>query len=304
MKKLFVAGHNGMVGSSICRNNTEYELIKVEKNILDLRYQQFVDAFFQMMKPDIVVISAAKVGGIHANSAYPAEFLYDNIMIASNLIHSSYKNNVEKVLFLGSSCVYPKYSKQPIKEEYLLTSELEPTNEAYAIAKIAGIKLCEFYNKQYNVDYHSIMPCNLYGIGDNYHPENSHVLPGLIRRFHEAKIKNLKEVVVWGSGTPLREFLFADDLAKIILNILKLKGLSNLINVGSDYEFSIKELAYMVKDVVEYNGNLIFDSNKPDGTPRKKMDNTLLKKYINVEYTDFIEGLKVCYNDFLSRYER
>jgi GDP-L-fucose synthase len=304
MKNVYIAGHRGMVGSAILNELKSLSINVIQKSSkdLDLRNQNDTNKWLSYCKPDAVVIAAAKVGGIHANNTYPAEFLYDNLLIASNLIHASFLNNVKKLIFLGSSCIYPKYANQPIKESELLTNSLEPTNEAYAIAKIAGIKLCEFYKKQYGVDYHSLMPCNLYGIGDNYHPENSHVLPGLIRRFHEAKIKNSKEVVVWGSGTPLREFLFSKDLAKFVVRFLNMNNIPNIINIGSDYEFSIKELAEMVKDVVGFEGELIFDTSKPDGTPRKKMDNSLLKSLIEVEYTDFKLGLKLAYNDFLINY--
>jgi len=217
MKKLFVAGHKGMVGSAVCRTNSDYELITFDKKELNLRDQLTTDFAIRQSKPDLVIICAAKVGGIHANNTYPADFIYDNLIIQSNIINSSYKHGVEKLLFLGSSCIYPKFAEQPIREDSLLTSSLEPTNEAYAIAKIAGLKMCQYYRKQYGVNYHSAMPTNLYGTNDNYHPENSHVIPGLIHRFHEAKEKNLPEVKIWGSGTPKREFLFVDDLAKICL---------------------------------------------------------------------------------------
>lgn len=306
MNKVFVAGHNGMVGSAICRelDSMGIEIYKKSKSDLDLRRETQVYPYLFSIKPDAVIIAAAKVGGIHANNTYPADFLYDNLLIASNLIRASYLCGVKKLIFLGSSCIYPKFASQPIKESELLTSSLEPTNEAYAVAKIAGLKLCQYYRKQYGVDYHSIMPCNLYGIGDNYHPENSHVLPALIRRFHEAKINNSKEVVVWGTGTPLREFLYADDLAKVVVNSLFLKDMPDWVNAGSNFEYSISELVKFVKDVVGFSGELVFDINKPDGTPRKKMDNSLLNSLMGVKYTPFIEGLESSYKDFLRRYEK
>jgi GDP-L-fucose synthase len=306
MNKVFVAGHNGMVGSAICRelDSRGIEIYKKSKSDLDLRREIQVYPYLFSIKPDAVIIAAAKVGGIHANNTYPADFLYDNLLIASNLIRASYLCGVKKLIFLGSSCIYPKFASQPIKESELLTSSLEPTNEAYAIAKIAGLKLCQYYRKQYGVDYHSIMPCNLYGIGDNYHPENSHVLPALIRRFHEAKINNSKEVVVWGTGTPLREFLYADDLAKVVVNSLFLKDMPDWVNAGSNFEYSISELVKFVKDVVGFSGELVFDINKPDGTPRKKMDNSLLNSLMEVKYTPFIGGLESSYKDFLRRYEK
>lgn len=298
-KKLFVAGHNGMVGSAICRLNTEYELIIFDRKELNLKDQQTVDYALRISKPDVVIICAAKVGGIHANNTYPAEFIYDNLIIQSNIINSSFRHDVNQLLFLGSSCIYPKHAPQPIKEEHLLTSSLEPTNEAYAIAKIAGLKMCQYYRKQYGVRYHSVMPTNLYGPNDNYHLENSHVIPGLIRRFHEAKINNLSEVVMWGTGTPLREFLYVDDLAKVILDLLKLDNLPDWINIGSPYEYSITDTANTIKEVVGYTGNIVQDTSKPDGTPRKKLDISLLDSLVKVQYTEFREGLQAAYADFL-----
>lgn len=298
-KKLFVAGHKGMVGSAICRLNTEYDIVTYDKAVLDLKSQITVDYILRQEKPDTVIICAAKVGGIHANSTYPAEFIYDNLMIQTNIINSSYNHNVKNLIFLGSSCIYPKHAPQPIKEEHLLTSSLEPTNEAYAIAKIAGLKMCQHYRKQYGVNYHSVMPTNLYGPNDNYHSENSHVIPGLIRRFHEAKINNLPEVVMWGTGTPLREFLYVDDLARIIFNLIKLDNLPDWINVGSPYEYSIADTANMIKEVVGYTGKIVNDTSKPDGTPRKKLDISLLESLVEFQYTDFREGLQTAYADFL-----
>jgi GDP-L-fucose synthase len=298
-KKLFVAGHNGMVGSAICRLNSEYELITYDKKDLNLKSQLTVEYAIKQSAPDIVIICAAKVGGIHANNTYPAEFIYDNLIIQSNIIHGSFINGVKNLIFLGSSCIYPKQAPQPIKEEHLLTSPLEPTNEAYAIAKIAGLKMCQHYRKQYGVSYHSVMPTNLYGLNDNYHPENSHVIPGLIRRFYEAKINNLPEVVMWGTGTPLREFLYVDDLAHIILDLIKIDALPDWVNIGSSYEYSIAETANMIKEVVGYTGNIVNDLSKPDGTPRKKLDISLLESLISPQYTDFYTGLQTAYADFL-----
>ena len=304
MNGVYVAGHSGMVGSAICRelDKRNINYFKRSSKLVDLRNQSETNSWISSINPEVVIVAAGKVGGIHANSTYPAEFLYDNLLIASNVIHASYITGIKKLIFLGSSCVYPKYAPQPIKENSLLTSELEYTNEAYAIAKISGIKLCEYYSKQFGVYYHSVMPCNLYGVGDNYHATNSHVLPALIRRFHEAKIKNDKEVVVWGSGTPLREFLFSDDLSKFVVDLLYVNNLPSCINIGSDYEYSIKQIAELIRDVVGFNGKLIFDKSKPDGTPRKKMDNSLLKSLIDVKYTEFISGLKIAYKDFLNNY--
>jgi GDP-L-fucose synthase len=301
MKKLFVAGHNGMVGSAICRLNTEYDLVTVPKKYVDLRCQNTVDQCISHHKPDIIVICAAKVGGIYANNTYPAEFLYDNIMIQSNIINSAFKNKIKKLLFLGSSCIYPKFAPQPIMEKYLLTSELEPTNEAYAIAKIAGLKMCQYYKKQYGVDYNSVMPCNLYGLNDNYHLENSHVIPGLIHRLHNAKINNLKEYTIWGSGKPKREFLYVDDLAKIILKLLKIDNLPDWINVGSDEELNILELAKKIACIIGYTGEIKTQNNVMDGTPRKKLDCSLLKSLITYNQITLDQGLPLCYSDFLNR---
>jgi GDP-L-fucose synthase len=304
--KIYVAGHNGMVGSAILRileKQKDVNLITRSRTELDLTNQASVQDFFAKEKLDQVYIASAKVGGIHANNTYPAEFIYENIMIEANLINSAFLNGVKKLLFLGSSCIYPKFAQQPMKEEYLLTGLLESTNEPYAIAKIAGIKLCESYNRQYGdnygIDYRSVMPTNLYGIGDNYHSENSHVIPGLIRRFHEAKINNLPEVVMWGTGTPLREFLYVDDLARIILDLIKIDALPDWINIGSSYEYSIAETANMIKETVRYTGSIVNDLSKPDGTPRKKLDISLLESLIKPQYTDFRVGLQAAYADFL-----
>ncbi|WP_082107237.1 GDP-L-fucose synthase [Chromobacterium vaccinii] len=287
--KVYVAGHSGMVGSAIIRHlkSLGYKNIITKSHTeLDLCNQQAVQAFFSETKIEQVYLAAAKVGGIHANNTYPAEFIYQNLMMEANIIHAAHCHGVEKLLFLGSSCIYPKLADQPINEKSLLTGLLEPTNEPYAVAKIAGIKLCESYNRQYDRDYRSIMPTNLYGPGDNYHPENSHVIPALIRRFHEAKISESPEVVVWGTGTPRREFLFVDDMASasvFIMNLPKSQWQSTVntmcshINAGSGIDHSIRELAQTISKTVGYKGNIKFDTSKPDGTPRKLMDSTLLR---------------------------
>ena len=311
MKKIFLAGHNGMVGNAI------YKLLKYRKNIkiitrshsqLDLCDQKAVKNFMEIESPDEVIIAAAKVGGIHANNMYPADFIYQNLQMQSNLIHYSHMENVEKLLFLGSSCIYPKYAKQPMKEDVLLTGSLEQTNEPYAIAKIAGIKLCESYNRQYGRDYRSVMPTNLYGPGDNYHPENSHVVPGLIRRFHEAKANDQETVIVWGTGNPRREFLYADDMAEACLFIHNIdkkifekqtqKQLSH-INIGTGIDVTIKELTAFIKEIVKYDGDIIFDVTKPDGTPRKLMNIDLLKKLGWNAKVTLKEGLRRTYKDYL-----
>ncbi|KAF6156405.1 hypothetical protein GIB67_031526 [Kingdonia uniflora] len=277
--KIFIAGHNGLVGSAIVRklrNLGFTNLILRSHHELDLTRQFDVETFFDIEKPQFVILAAAKVGGIHANNTYPADFISINLQIQTNVIHSSYINGVKKIMFLGSSCIYPKLAEQPIVEEALLTGPLEPTNEWYAIAKIAGIKMCQAYRLQYKWDAISLMPTNLYGANDNFHPENSHVLPALMRRFHEAKVKGAKEVVVWGSGSPLREFLHVDDLADaVVFSMEKYSGLGH-VNVGSGLEVTIKELAELVKEVVGFEGELVWDSTKPDGTPRKLMDSSKL----------------------------
>ncbi len=251
----------------------------------------------------MIIIAAAKVGGIHANSTYPADFLYDNMMIAANLIHAAHENETGRVLFLGSSCIYPKFAEQPIKEESLLSSALEPTNEAYAIAKIAGLKLCEYFRTQHGRLFHSAMPCNLYGPGDNYHPENSHVIPALIRRFHNAARAGDESVVMWGSGTPLREFLFADDLAEGALHLLQLEDPPSLVNIGYGSDLMIKDLAELVSKTVGFEGEIINDTSKPDGTPRKLMDSSLIQSLGWEPHTNLEDGLKVAYADFLSKEE-
>lgn len=308
---IFVAGHRGMVGSAIVR------LLKAQgfKNIitrtsveLDLTNQQAVRSFFSDIKIDYVFLAAAKVGGIHANNEYPAEFIYQNLMIESNIIHEAWKSGVEKLLFLGSSCIYPKLVKQPMKEEALLTGVLESTNEPYALAKIAGIKLCESYNRQYDVDYRSVMPTNLYGENDNFHPENSHVIPAMMRRFHEAKQANDKEVIVWGTGKPMREFLYVDDMAAACLHVIQLdkttlakhtQPMLSHINVGTGVDCTIKELAITMTNVVGFTGKLTFDTSKPDGTPRKLMDTSRLNNLGWKHSMSLEAGLKSTYQWFL-----
>lgn len=279
LAKIFVAGHRGLVGSAVVRklqNLGFTNLVLRSHDELDLTRQADVESFFASQKPQFVILSAAKVGGIHANNTYPADFISINLQIQTNVIDASYRYGVQKLLFLGSSCIYPKFAPQPITEDSLLTGPLEPTNEWYAVAKIAGIKMCQAYRLQYKWDAISAMPTNLYGPNDNFHPENSHVLPALIRRFHQAKISDAKEVIVWGTGSPLREFLHVDDLADAVVFLMeKYSGLSH-INVGSGKEVTIKELAELVKEVVGFNGQLVWDSSKPDGTPRKLMDSSKL----------------------------
>lgn len=273
--KIYVAGHRGMVGSAIVRqlkNNGFTDILVRTSKELDLTNQQAVNQFFETEKPDYVFLAAAKVGGIHANNVYRADFLYQNLMIEANIIHAAYINKVTKLLFLGSSCIYPKMAPQPLKEEYLLTGFLEPTNEPYAIAKIAGIKLCESYRRQYNCNFISAMPTNLYGPNDNYDLNNSHVLPALIRKFHTAKTQNQAQVEIWGTGAPLREFLHVDDLAEACLFLMDNYNDELFVNVGSGTDISIKDLALLVKKIVAYEGELVFDTSKPDGTPRKLMD--------------------------------
>jgi GDP-L-fucose synthase len=301
--KIFVAGHLGMVGGAIMRKLKESGFSKIitkSRDDLDLLDQKQTNDFFEREKPEYVFLAAAKVGGIYANNVYRYDFIYENLMIAANLIEAARKFGVKKLLNLGSSCIYPKLAEQPMKEDALLTGELEPTNEPYAIAKIAAIKLCESANRQYGTDFISAMPTNLYGIGDNYHKENSHVLPALIRRFHEAKLENLPEVVVWGSGSPLREFLFADDLADACLFLMQNYSGNQHVNVGSGKEITIKELAETVKRVVGFSGNLTWDKSKPDGTPRKLMDSSLLQNLGWFAKTKLEDGIKIAYDDFLS----
>lgn len=314
MKKIFVAGHNGMVGSAICRklkNLPHIKIIKRSRSELDLCDQKAVSNFLAVEKPDEIIIAAAKVGGILSNDTYPAEFIYQNLQIQNNIIHNAYLNNVKKLLFIGSSCIYPKYSKQPITEDALLTNKLELTNEPYAIAKIAGIKLCESFNRQFGTDYRSVMPTNLYGPGDYYNPDNSHVVPALIQRIHDAKIKQLENVIVWGTGDPKREFLYVDDMAEASVFIHHLdreiyqnqtKPMLSHINIGTGVEVTIRELAHTISEVVGFRGKLLFDSKKPDGTPRKLLNVDLLNNLGWKAKIPLIQGLKKTYKDFLKNY--
>jgi GDP-L-fucose synthase len=293
-----------MVGSAIVRELQRLgfnHIVTRTSAELDLRNQQQVADFYKTEKPDFVFVAAAKVGGIHANNVYRAEFLYDNLMIQNNLIHYAYENKVEKLLFLGSSCIYPKLAPQPLKEDYLLSGLLEPTNEPYAIAKITGIKMCEAYRDQYGCNFISAMPTNLYGPNDNYHPENSHVLPALIRKFHEAKLNNASEVVVWGDGSPMREFLYADDLANALVYLMLNYNEKQFVNVGFGSDVTIKELAQTVKDIVGFQGNMVFDTSKPNGTPRKLMDSGRLFNTGWKPQVELKDGIALAYHDFLSK---
>ncbi|MEJ5994808.1 GDP-L-fucose synthase [Pedobacter sp. Du54] len=300
--KIYVAGHRGMVGSAILRKLEKEgytNIITRTSDQLDLRNQQAVADFFSLEQPQFVFLAAAKVGGIVANNTYRADFLYENLAIQNNVIHQSYLNKVEKLMFLGSSCIYPKMAPQPLKEEYLLTGLLEETNEPYAIAKIAGIKMCDAYRDQYGCNFISVMPTNLYGYNDNYHPQNSHVLPALIRKFDEAKRNDDSSVLIWGSGTPKREFLFADDLAEACYFLMQTYNDSHLINVGTGTDISIKDLALLIKDVVGFKGDLVFDTTKPDGTPRKLMDVSKLHAQGWKHKIELREGLELTYKDYL-----
>ena len=319
---IFVAGHRGMVGAAIVRallaaGHPAERIVTRSHAELDLTEQAAVRAFFEQVRPDEVYLAAAKVGGIHANNTYPAEFIYSNLMIEANVIDAAFRAGVRRLLLLGSSCIYPRLAPQPMREDALLTGVLEATNEPYAIAKIAGIKLCESYNRQYGAshgaDYRSVMPTNLYGPGDNYHPDNSHVIPGLIRRFHEAKMRGDDEVSVWGSGTPRREFLFVDDMAAACLHVMRLdhgeyarqtQPMLSHINVGYGSDVSIAELAQLVADVVGFGGRLVFDSSKPDGTPRKLMDSARLQAMGWRPTVDLAQGLRLAYQDFLDNTNR
>ncbi|MCO6494679.1 MAG: GDP-L-fucose synthase [Bacteroidetes bacterium] len=302
--KIYIAGHRGMVGSAVMRHLEKLgytNFVYRTSAELDLRNQQAVADFFIKEKPDYVFLAAAKVGGIIANNTYRAEFIYDNLQIQNNIIHQSYLNGVKKLMFFGSSCIYPKLAEQPLKEESLLTGPLEPTNEPYAIAKIAGIKMCEAYREQYGCNFISVMPTNLYGLNDNYHPQNSHVLPALIRKFHEAKVNQTPFVDIWGTGTPRREFLFADDLADAAVFLMLNYHDKGFVNIGCGEDLSIKELAEIVQNIIGYKGELRFDSTKPDGTPRKLMSVEKLfslgwKPKVNLE-----EGIGIAYRDFLER---
>lgn len=315
--KIFVAGHRGMVGSAIVRQlqvRGDADIIVRTHQELDLINQQAVRDFLQQERPDQIYLAAAKVGGIHANNTYPAEFIYQNLMMEINIIHQAFEAGVKRLLFLGSSCIYPKLASQPMLEEALLTGRLEPTNEPYAIAKIAGIKMCESYNRQYGethgIDYRSVMPSNLYGPGDNYHSENSHVIPALIRRFHEAKVSKQQEVIIWGTGKPRREFLYVDDMAQASVYIMNLKPeiyykntqpLLSHINVGSGEDISIQELAQLIATVIGYDGDIVFDHSRPDGAMRKLMDSQLLGKLGWHAKIDLKDGLVIAYEDYLSR---
>jgi len=302
--KIYIAGHRGMVGSAIYRKLEKegYTNFVTRTSVeLDLRDQLAVANFFKEEKPEYVFLAAAKVGGIIANNTYRADFLYENLQIQNNIIHSSYLNGVKKLLFLGSSCIYPKMAPQPLKEEYLLTGLLESTNEPYAIAKIAGIKMCDAYRAQYGCNFISVMPTNLYGYNDNYHPQNSHVLPALIRRFHEAKLQNLPSVTIWGTGAPKREFLFADDLAEACYYLMQNYNEEGLVNIGTGEDLSIKDLALLIKSIIGYEGEINFDASKPDGTPRKLMDVTKLHSKGWKHKIRLQEGIKLAYNDFLSK---
>ena len=310
--EIYVAGHRGLVGSAIvrCLRQKGFDNILTRTHSeLDLKDQRAVMAFFRDERPEYVFLAAAKVGGIYANNTYPADFIYDNLMIEANVIHSAFSYGVKRLLFLGSSCIYPKFAPQPMTEEMLLTGKLEPTNEPYAIAKIAGIKLCESYNRQHGTDFRSLMPTNLYGPGDNFHPTDSHVIPALIRRFHEAKVKNLNEVVVWGTGKARREFLYVDDLADACLFVMQLplntyrsvtEPMCSHINVGTGFDLSIKELASLIGEVTGFEGKIIFDPSKPDGTPRKLLDTSKIKKLGWAHKTDLKDGLRMTYEWYLT----
>ncbi|OWK69583.1 GDP-fucose synthetase [Pedobacter sp. AJM] len=302
--KIYVAGHKGMVGSAIERtliNQGYTNIIKRTSKQLDLTDKLEVDHFFVSEKPEYVFLAAAKVGGIVANNTYPADFLFQNMNIQNNVIHASMLNKVKKLLFLGSSCIYPKFAQQPIKEEYLLTGDLEATNDAYAIAKISGIKMCQAYAKQYGMNFISAMPTNLYGQNDNYHPENSHVLPALIRKIHEAKDTRAANVTVWGTGTPKREFLYADDLAEACIHLMKVYNSSDIVNIGTGEDLTIKELATSIAEALEYEGDLIFDVSKPDGTPRKLLDVSRIKNTGWQPKTGLPEGILLAYQDYLKQ---
>ena len=311
--KIYIAGHRGLVGSAIVRQLEERSftnlLMRTHKE-LDLTNQAQVQSFFKQEQPDYVILAAAKVGGIHANNTYPADFIYQNMMIEANVINSAYENKVKRLLFLGSTCIYPKAVEQPMREDALLTDVLEPTNEPYALAKIAGIKLCESYNRQHGTDFRSVMPTNLYGINDNFHPENSHVIPALMQRFHQAKIDNDEEVVVWGTGNAMREFLYVDDMAAASLFVLELdeqtyktntQSMLSHINVGTGVDVTIREMAETMKEVVDFKGKLTFDTTKPDGTPRKLIDVSRLSNMGWRYSVDLKDGLSKTYQWYLDK---
>ena len=308
--KVFVAGHNGMVGSAICRQlrNQDVEVMTASRQELDLTNQAQVKKFFTLNKFDQVYLAAAKVGGIHANKTYPVDFIYENLMIQSNVIHQSYEAGVKKLMFLGSSCIYPKHAMQPIHESELLNGYLEPTNEPYAIAKISGIKMCESYSRQLGVDYRSVMPTNLYGPGDNYHSKNSHVIPGMLRRFHEAKKSGCNKVIVWGSGRPKREFMYVEDMARACVSLMainrstykaKLPEEISHVNIGTGVDHTIFELAQMIREVVEFNGKLEFDTTKPDGAPQKLLNISLLNSLGFESHVNLADGLALTYKHFI-----
>lgn len=300
--KIYIAGHRGMVGSAIKRQLEEIGYINIiyrTSNEVDLRNQAAVETFFDKEKPDYVFMAAARVGGIYANNTYRGEFIYDNLMIQNNIIHQAYKHQVKKLMFLGSSCIYPKMAPQPIKEDYLLTGLLESTNEPYAIAKIAGITMCQAYRSQYGCNFISVMPTNLYGPRDNYNLQNSHVLPALIRKFHEAKIEAKKEVIIWGTGNPKREFLHADDLADACIFLMNHYNSEEPVNIGTGKDITIGELALLIKDVVDYSGEIKFDPEKPDGTPRKLLDVSRLHNLGWKHKIKLIDGLQLTYSDFI-----
>lgn len=302
--KIYVAGHNGMVGSAIVRELIKqgyHNIVTKSHEKLDLCRQLAVEDFFAQEKPDYVFLAAAKVGGIMANNTYPADFMYENMMMEMNVIHSAWKNGCKKLLFLGSSCIYPRLAPQPMTENCLLTSELEKTNEAYALAKISGLKYCTYLNRQYGADFISVMPTNLYGPNDNYHPENSHVLPAFIRKFHEAKINGDKKVICFGDGSPLREFLYVDDLAELCLHLMNNYSGNETVNAGTGKEISIKDLAELVAEVVGYEGDIFFDPSKPNGTPRKLLDVSKSQELGWNYKTKLRDGIKLAYEDFLSQ---
>ncbi len=301
--RIYVAGHNGMVGSAITRRLKSlgfHNIITRSSKELDLRRQRPVEEFFETEKPDYVFLSAAKVGGILANSTYPADFMYDNMMIEMNVIYNAWKNGVKKLMFLGSSCIYPRMAPQPMPESCLLASSLEQTNEAYALAKISGLKYCEYLNRQQGTDYISVMPTNLYGPNDNYHPENSHVLPALIRRIHEAKQNHAPDVTIWGTGTPLREFLYVDDLADACIYLMNIYSGNETVNIGTGKEISIADLAVTIKKAVGYEGDILYDPSKPDGTMRKLLDVSKLEKLGWKYTTELEEGIRTTYHHFLN----
>jgi len=315
MTRIFVAGHKGIVGSAIVRQleqNISNDIVTMDRSSLDLSDQQNVCNFFSDQKIDQIYLAAAKVGGIHANNTYPAEFIYENLIMEANIIHAAYKNSIKKLLFLGSSCIYPKLAEQPMREDCLLTGELEPTNEPYAIAKIAGIKLCESYNRQYGFDYRSVMPTNLYGMNDNFHSENSHVIPALLYRFHEAKISNTPSVKVWGTGNPSREFLYVDEMADASIFVMNLddktyqsetQPMMSHINVGTGLDCTIRELAETISKVVGYDGDIVWDKNKLDGSPRKLMDVSRLERLGWKAKISLEHGLTMTYKWFLENFK-